>query len=103
LARAQTHVGPHRDDVVLTLGGHALRDYGSSGQQRSAAIALRLLELETLAERRGVVPALLVDDVFAELDRERQARLAHRLVARPGQRIVTAPRAEELPRELDLP
>ena len=103
LARGQTHVGPHRDDLVLGLGGHALRHYGSTGQQRTAAMALRLLELETLASARGVRPALLVDDVFAELDHDRQRRLATRLVSRPGQRIVTAPRAEEIPRELDLP
>jgi len=103
LARGQTHTGPHRDDLVLGLAGHALRHYGSTGQQRSAAIALRLLELETLAEARGVRPALLVDDVFAELDHQRQRRLAARLVARPGQRIVTAPRAEEIPAELALP
>ncbi|MGH7581656.1 MAG: DNA replication/repair protein RecF [Gemmatimonadales bacterium] len=103
LARGQTHIGPHRDDLLLGLGGHALRHYGSTGQQRSAAIALRLLELETLAEARGVRPALLVDDVFAELDHDRQRRLALRLVARPGQRIVTAPRADEIPRELELP
>ena len=103
LARGQSHVGPHRDDLVLSLGGHALRHYGSTGQQRSAAVALRLLELETLAMARGVRPALLVDDVFAELDQVRQRRLAVRLVARPGQRIVTAPRAEDLPGELDLP
>lgn len=103
LARGQTHVGPHRDDLVLHLGGHAVRDYGSTGQQRSAAIAMRLLELETLTTARGVRPALLVDDVFAALDATRQARLAARLVARPGQRIVTAPRPEDLPRELVLP
>ena len=48
-------------------------------------------------------PALLVDDVFAELDDDRQRRLAERLVQRPGQRIVTAPRLEELPRQLALP
>ncbi len=102
-ARGQTHVGPHRDDVVLGLGGHALRDYGSTGQQRSASIALRLLERETLARARGVRPALLVDDVFAALDRERQSRLATRLAALPGQRVVTAPREDELPRALDLP
>ena len=103
LARGQTHVGPHRDDLVLQLGGHTLRDYGSTGQQRSAAIALRLLELETLAQARGIRPALLVDDVFAALDATRQARLAARLVARPGQRIVTAPRPDDLPHELRLP
>lgn len=103
LARGQTHVGPHRDDLVLHLGGHNLRDYGSTGQQRTAAIALRLMELETITTTRGTRPALLVDDVFAALDGSRQAKLAARLVARPGQRIVTAPRAEELPRELVLP
>jgi len=103
LSRGQTHVGPHRDDLVLQLGGHALRDYGSTGQQRSAAIALRLLELETLANSRGVRPALLVDDIFAALDATRQVRLAARLISRPGQRIVTAPRAEDVPGELALP
>jgi DNA replication and repair protein RecF len=103
LARGQTHVGPHRDDLILGLGGHTLRHYGSTGQQRTAAIALRLLELETLATARGVRPALLVDDVFAELDHDRQRRLATRLVSRPGQRVVTAPRSEEIPAELDLP
>lgn len=103
LARGQSHLGPHRDDLILQLGGHALRDYGSTGQQRSAAIAMRLLELETLTSARGVRPALLVDDVFAALDATRQACLAARLVARPGQRIVTAPRPEDVPRELLLP
>ncbi|HEX3926772.1 MAG TPA: DNA replication and repair protein RecF [Gemmatimonadales bacterium] len=102
-ARGQTHVGPHRDDLVLSLGGHALRDYGSTGQQRSAAIALRLLELDTLARAREADPALLVDDVFAELDRERRNRLAARLLQGTGQRVITAPHGEELPAILDLP
>lgn len=102
LARGQTHVGPHRDDLVLTLDGRALRIVGSTGQQRSAAIALRLLERATLAVARGVHPALLVDDVFAELDAERQARLAARLRSQGGQLVVTAPRVDDLPRELEL-
>ena len=103
LLRAQTHVGPHRDDVTLTLGGRALRAYGSTGQQRSAAVALRLLELDTISARRAVEPALLVDDVFAALDGERQARLAARLVRGSGQRVVSAPRAAGIPRQLELP
>ncbi len=102
LARGQTHVGPHRDDLVLTLDGRPLRAVGSTGQQRSAAIALRLLERDTLAAARGVRPALLVDDVFAELDAERQSRLAARLLAQGGQLVVTAPRVDDLPRELEL-
>ena len=104
LARGQSHVGPHRDDVVLSLGGHALRDYGSTGQQWLAAIALRFLEQETLAARRGVRPVLLVDDVFAELDGGRPGLPGGAAdVRRPGQRIVTAPRIEELPGQLELP
>lgn len=103
LARGQTHSGPHRDDLLLSLGGRLLRDYGSTGQQRSAAIALRLVELETLARARQTRPALLVDDVFAALDGERQERLALRLMAHPGQRFVTAPGLEEIPVALGLP
>ena len=103
LARGQTHVGPHRDDVALTLSGRALRDFGSTGQQRSAAIALRLLEHETIREGRGDDPALLVDDVFAALDGSRQARLASRLLRGSSQRVVTAPRAAGVPEELQLP
>ena len=93
-----TTVGPHRDDVILEVGGRELRAFGSTGQQRSAAIALKLVELDTLAEARGIEPALLLDDVFAELDAERQRRLASRLLAAGrAQVFVTAPRPDELP------
>ena len=103
LQRGQCHVGPHRDDLVLTLAGRALREFGSTGQQRTAAVGLRLLEHATLAERRGVRPALLVDDVFAELDAGRQDRLAARLQAMATQLVVTAPRPEDLPERLEAP
>lgn len=103
-ARGMTTIGPHRDDVVLGIDGQALRVYGSTGQLRSAAIALKLLELDTLRVRRGVEPALLLDDVFAELDAGRQRRLADRLMSiGPRQIFVTAPRSDELPAQLDLP
>jgi DNA replication and repair protein RecF len=102
-ARRATTIGPHRDDLGLRLGGRVLRDYGSTGQQRSAAIVLRLVELVTLERARGAAPALLLDDVFAELDAERQRRLATRLLASEGSQVlVTAPRSDELPRGLDL-
>ena len=68
-------VGPHRDDLKLEIGGKSVREYGSTGQQRSAAVALKLLELATLREARETEPALLLDDVFAELDDERRKRL----------------------------
>ena len=99
-ALGQTTVGPHRDDLDLRLGGKPLREIGSTGQHRTAAIALRLEERDTLAAARGVEPALLLDDVFAELDRDRQERLARALQGgRSGARqvFITSPRADELP------
>jgi DNA replication and repair protein RecF len=102
--RGTTTVGPHRDDVRIVLDGHPVREFGSTGQQRSVAIALKFLELQTLERARQAPPALLLDDVFAELDRERQQRLADRL-GRAGERQVflSSPRADELPPNLELP
>jgi DNA replication and repair protein RecF len=103
-ARSVTTAGPHRDDLVLEAGGRRLRDYGSTGQQRSAAIALKLMEITTLSRARGTEPALLLDDVFAELDQERQSRLAARLLDSGERQVfVTTPRRDELPPNLDLP
>ena len=102
-ARGASTVGPHRDDLVLEIGGRPLRNVGSTGQQRTAAVALKLLELETLADARGIQPALLLDDVFAELDGERQRRFARRLAQGPQRQVfITAPRPDELPAGLDL-
>jgi DNA replication and repair protein RecF len=96
-------VGPHRDDLRLEIGGRTIRDFGSTGQQRSAAIALKLLELATLREARDTEPALLLDDVFAELDDDRRERLAARLIGPEDRQVfLTAPRTEELPRGLTL-
>jgi DNA replication and repair protein RecF len=103
-ARRMTTVGPHRDDLILLLGGQPLRDYGSTGQHRSAAIALKLLELDTIARATGTSPALLLDDVFAELDQGRQSRLAARLFGGGmAQVFLTSPREDELPGGLTLP
>lgn len=100
LSRGVCLIGPQRDDLVLEAGGHPLRTTGSTGQQRTAAIALRLIERETLRQARGLEPALLLDDVFAELDRDRQDRLAERLAPGAGQVFITAPRRDELPASL---
>jgi DNA replication and repair protein RecF len=103
-ARGATTVGPHRDDLRLCLEGHGVREFGSTGQQRSAAIALKLLELETLRRAAGEAPALLLDDVFAELDQERQERLAARLRSvGQAQVFITSPRADELGPGMELP
>ena len=102
-ARCSSTLGPHRDDLRLEIGGRMVRAFGSTGQQRSAAVALKLLELATLREARETEPALLLDDVFAELDGERRQRLAARLLgAGERQVFLTAPRAEELPRGVSL-
>ena len=102
--RAMTTTGPHRDDLVLEIGGRSLRDYGSTGQQRSAAIALKLIEIATLRQAKGTEPALLLDDVFAELDGNRQRRLAVRLLGTTDRQVfITSPRRDEVPVNLDLP
>ena len=103
-ARGMTTVGPHRDDLVLEIGDKPLREFGSNGQQRGAAVALKLIELAALRAARGSEPALLLDDVFAAFDRERQRRLARRLLEVPGRQVfLTAPRPDELPPDLALP
>jgi DNA replication and repair protein RecF len=103
-ARGMTTVGPHRHDLLLEIGDRRLRDFGSAGQQRSAAVALKLIEIATLRQARGTEPVLLLDDVFAELDRERQSRLAVRLIGGEERQVfVTSPRAAELPPKLSLP
>jgi DNA replication and repair protein RecF len=98
-------VGPHRDDLAIRLGRGSLRATGSTGQHRTAAVALKLCERATLERATGRRPALLLDDVFSELDRGRQERLAEQLDLGTGgpQVFVTAPRLDELPPGLALP
>jgi DNA replication and repair protein RecF len=98
IRRGLTHAGPHRDDLTLTLDGRDLRAFGSAGQQRTAAIALRLLEGETLRERLGAAPLLLLDDPFAELDVRRSARILELLAMHGlGQTLLTVPRETDIP------
>lgn len=98
LRRGMTHVGPHRDDLELTLDGRDLRLFGSAGQQRSAAIALRLLEAATLRDHSGAEPLLLLDDPFAELDIRRASRILVMLEERGlGQTILVVPREADIP------
>ena len=96
LERGVTSLGPHLDDVVLAAGGRDLRSYGSQGEQRLALLALLLAEAETIADRTGVPPLLLLDDVLSELDPERRRILAAR-VRSAGQALVTATDAAMLP------
>jgi DNA replication and repair protein RecF len=101
LARGLTHVGPHRDDLDITLDGRDLRTFGSAGQQRTAAIALRMLEAATFRERMGRAPVFLLDDPFAELDARRSSRILSLLSrAGLGQTILAVPRETDIPSEL---
>ena len=99
--RGLTTIGPHRDDVRLTLDGRDTRHFGSAGQQRTSAIALRLLEAESIRAAHGSAPIALFDDVFAELDATRQEHLLGLIaLSLPGQALVTAPRDAEVPAAL---
>ena len=100
LERGITLVGPHRDDLVLMLGTLPAKGYASHGESWSYALALRLASIALLrAETRTGDPILILDDVFAELDAGRRARLAG-MVASNEQVLITAAVAEDVPEEL---
>ena len=67
-----TGCGPHRDDLSFAVNGVDIRRFGSQGQQRSAALSLKLAEIELVRESTGDIPVLLLDDVLSELDTGRQ-------------------------------
>lgn len=87
-ARGVTVVGPHRDDVLLTLDAHSVQAYGSRGEARTASLALRIAEYQLLLEKHGEAPILLLDDFTAELDAKRRAFVLE-LAANTPQAIVT--------------
>ena len=113
LDRGVSLVGPHRDDLVLRLGGLPAKGYASHGESWSFALALRLASYELLTQGaeadgttggisgwdEGSEPVLILDDVFAELDARRRERLAA-LVSRAEQVLVTAAVAEDVPEAL---
>jgi DNA replication and repair protein RecF len=100
LDRGITMVGPHRDDLVLMLSDLPAKGYASHGESWSFALALRLASINLLrAETRSGDPVLILDDVFAELDAGRRARLAE-LVAKNEQVLITAAVGEDVPDEL---
>lgn len=68
-------VGPHRDDITFFINDIDVRHFGSQGQQRTAALSLKLAEIELVKQRVGDTPVLLLDDVLSELDAGRQTRL----------------------------
>jgi len=81
-------VGPHRDDIMLTISGRDARSFGSQGQQRTIALAWKLAEVEMVEEVLRRKPVLLLDDVMSELDAARRAALSD-VVASQIQTVVT--------------
>ena len=75
IRRGFTTRGPHRDDIGILLDEHDVRVYGSQGQQRTAALSLKLSEIALMRSEKGEAPVLLLDDVLSELDHDRQREL----------------------------
>lgn len=100
LERGLTLVGPHRDDLLLRIRGLPVKGYASHGESWSVALSLRLASAELLrADSQLGDPVLILDDVFAELDADRRARLAH-LAAGYEQVVVTAAVEGDVPENL---
>ena len=74
-----TTFGPHRDDLMLEIGGRDVRAFGSQGQQRTTALSLKLAELDIMRREIGEWPVLMLDDVMSELDPRRRRQLLGRL------------------------
>ena len=75
LRQKMTLTGPHRDDLNFMVNGTDIRKYGSQGQQRTAALSLKLAEIELVKKIIRDEPVLLLDDVLSELDGKRQEHL----------------------------
>jgi DNA replication and repair protein RecF len=93
-ARRGASVGPHRDDVVVTIDGLPARGTASQGQHRAIVLAMELAEIDVVTSARGVRPILLLDDVSSELDRARTAALLDALRDQRGQVVLTTTRPE---------
>lgn len=85
LLRGTTSIGPHRDDVEVMINGRNVNTYGSQGQQRTAALSMKLAEIELIRHEVGEYPVLLLDDVLSELDETRQLHLLQSM----GERVQT--------------
>lgn len=90
IARGQTTIGPHRDDLLFSLNERNIGVFGSRGQQRSTTLALKLGEAELMRQRTGDTPVLLLDDILSELDAERRRHLLAAVVAGEQQTLISA-------------
>ncbi|CAM4435338.1 DNA replication/repair protein RecF [Paenibacillus typhae] len=95
IRRGMTLTGPHRDDLSFFINGREAQVYGSQGQQRTAALSLKLAEIELIHEEIGEYPVLLLDDVLSELDPYRQTQLIETFQSKV-QTFITATGVETL-------
>jgi DNA replication and repair protein RecF len=93
LKLCQTTVGPHRDDMLFSIGGIDIRKFGSQGQQRTCALSLKLSEIDLVRKSIHNTPVLLLDDVLSELDSNRQNYLLNSIT--DIQTIITCTGLEE--------
>lgn len=93
LRSGYTNFGPHRDDIDIEINGEDVRTYGSQGQQRTAALSMKLSEFELMKKELGFAPVLLLDDVMSELDGSRQAKLLEYI--RENQTLITGTGIED--------
>ena len=89
--------GIHRDDIELMLDGYSMRRTGSQGQCKTYTIALRFAQFDFLKANNAVVPILLLDDIFAELDTNRRDAVASLIRDKGCQVIIATPQVEDLP------
>ena len=89
IIRAQSLVGPHRDDVSFFINGVEAKKFASQGHQRTVVLSLKLAELELIKEKIEDTPVLLLDDVLAELDNIRQNYLLN-AIGKETQTIITS-------------
>ena len=102
VARGTTTIGPHRDDVAISVDGRDARLFASQGQQRTALISLKLATLEAAHQELGISPVLLLDDIFSDLDAGRRSLLVDVVLDNAGQVVLTCTEASAAgPRIID--
>ena len=97
----QTVVGPHRDEIDLTINGMAAADFASEGQQRTMALSLKLAQGELLYRQTGKMPVYLLDDIFGELDPARRNALMNALPVK-AQKLITTTHIDWMEDEFEV-
>ncbi|WP_446002110.1 DNA replication/repair protein RecF [Weissella viridescens] len=99
IAEGVTKVGPHRDDLRFLVNGFDVATFGSQGQQRTTALAVKLAEIDLMKQQTGEYPVLLLDDVLSELDASRQTHLL-KAMQNKVQTFITTPSLSDVAKQL---